>query len=61
MAKSSEERKASNIKKVILQFMKGRRYRPMSIADLFKRFQLPETMLPLFRRLIKELIEELAG
>jgi len=58
MTKSSEERKASNIKKAILEFMKGRRYRPLPLAELFQRFQMPDSLLPLFRKLIKELIDE---
>jgi ribonuclease R len=59
MAKSSkQERTAANLKKTILQFMKGRRYRPMEESELFERLQVASQLEPLFQKIIKELVKE---
>lgn len=54
--RSSEARKASNLKKTLIQYMKGRSYRPMEADALLERLQIPPQLKPLFQESIKELI-----
>ena len=56
--KSKQQRIASNLKKIVLQFMKGRRYRPLTPVELAERLQISKQMLPIFQQVIKELISE---
>lgn len=53
---SSNARYASNLKKTLLQYIKGRKYRPMSEKELFERLQFPEQLWPLFQKGIEELL-----
>src|SRR5579862_5921137 len=59
MAKSSKQvRITANLKKTILQFMKGRRYRPMGEVELIERLQITSQLIPLFKTIVKDLIQE---
>ena len=57
--KSKQQRIASNLKKIVLQFMKGRRYRPLTPVELAERLQISKQMLPIFQQVIKELTSEI--
>jgi len=54
--RSSNARKTSNLKKTLIQYMQGRKYRPMQAEELLERLQLPPQLEPLFQESIKELI-----
>ena len=59
MTKSSKQKRIeANLKKTILQFMKGRRYRPMSSSELQERLQFLSEATPLFQKIVKELVSE---
>lgn len=59
MAKSSKQKKMQDtLKKAILEFMKGRRYRPMSLPELQKRLQFSEEAKPLFEEIVKDLLQQ---
>jgi ribonuclease R len=59
MAKSTKQEKTTaNLKKTILQFMKGRRYRPMGEKELQARLQITAQLAPIFQKIVKELLHE---
>lgn len=53
-----QQRIAANLKKTILQFMNGRRYRPMGEEELLDRLQITPQMAPLFQSIIKDLLSQ---
>ncbi len=54
---SKQSRTATNLKRTILQFMKGRRFRPMSPDELLDRLQIAPSLIPLYHKIITELLQ----
>ena len=48
---------ASHLKKTLLQYVKGRKYRPMALQELFERLQLPDQLTSLFQKGVDELLQ----
>ncbi len=56
--KTAQLKIEQNLSKVILQFMNGKRYKPLTQQELFERLNIPDSLLAHFKRIITDLIKE---